>query len=243
MGLAVGDYDRDGRLDLAEDAFRRRRPRALPQPRPGPVRGRRRSPPASASQNRYVEWGAGLPDLDNDGLADLVYVTGNVYPGDRAPPRPVPAPRPARRLPQPRRAALRETSARERARRRRRRTRAAGAAFGDFDNDGDVDVLVMNMNEPPSLLRNDYAGDRRLDSRAARRARASNRAGLGATVIVTAGGPPAGAGRRSASRATTRTTTCACTSGWVARRTSTRLKCDGRTGPCSVSRMSSRGGR
>ena len=36
-----------------------------------------------------------------------------------------------------------------------------GAAFGDYDNDGDVDVLVMNMNEPPSLLRNDYAGGNR----------------------------------------------------------------------------------
>ena len=33
-----------------------------------------------------------------------------------------------------------------------------GAAFGDIDNDGDIDVLVMNMNEPPSLLRNDYRG-------------------------------------------------------------------------------------
>jgi len=31
-----------------------------------------------------------------------------------------------------------------------------GCAFGDFDNDGDIDVLVMNMNEPPSLLRNEY---------------------------------------------------------------------------------------
>jgi len=31
-----------------------------------------------------------------------------------------------------------------------------GCAFGDFDNDGDVDVLIMNMNEPPSLLRNEY---------------------------------------------------------------------------------------
>ena len=27
-----------------------------------------------------MEWGAGLPDLDNDGLQDLFYVTGNVYP-------------------------------------------------------------------------------------------------------------------------------------------------------------------
>ena len=36
-----------------------------------------------------------------------------------------------------------------------------GAAFGDYDNDGDEDVLVMNMNEPPSLLRNDYRGSNR----------------------------------------------------------------------------------
>ena len=31
-------------------------------------------------QNRHVEWGAGFPDLDNDGWPDIVYVTGNVYP-------------------------------------------------------------------------------------------------------------------------------------------------------------------
>ena len=33
-----------------------------------------------AVENRFVEWGAGLPDFDNDGLQDLFYVTGNVYP-------------------------------------------------------------------------------------------------------------------------------------------------------------------
>ncbi|HEY9231367.1 MAG TPA: VCBS repeat-containing protein, partial [Blastocatellia bacterium] len=36
-----------------------------------------------------------------------------------------------------------------------------GCAFGDYDNDGDIDVLIMNMNEPPSLLRNDYNGGAR----------------------------------------------------------------------------------
>jgi len=48
-------------------------------------------------------------------------------------------------------------------------------------------VLVMNMNEPPSLLRNDYAGrngwlEVRLEGTR------SNRAGLGALVIVEAEG-------------------------------------------------------
>jgi enediyne biosynthesis protein E4 len=62
-----------------------------------------------------------------------------------------------------------------------------GAAFGDIDNDGDQDVLIMNMNEPPSLLRNDYRGgnawiDVLLEGRA------SNRAAIGATVVVTSGG-------------------------------------------------------
>ncbi len=62
-----------------------------------------------------------------------------------------------------------------------------GAAFGDYDNDGDVDVLVMNMNEPPSLLRNDYAGQNHWLAVRLEGTR-SNRAGLGATVMVTAGG-------------------------------------------------------
>jgi hypothetical protein len=62
-----------------------------------------------------------------------------------------------------------------------------GAAFGDFDNDGDVDVLVMNMNEPPSLLRNDYAG-RNAWLAVRLVGRRSNRMGFGATVVVSSGG-------------------------------------------------------
>ena len=62
-----------------------------------------------------------------------------------------------------------------------------GAAFGDFDNDGDVDVLVFNMNEPPSLLRNEYAGRNHWIS-VKLEGTTSNRAALGATVKVTAAG-------------------------------------------------------
>jgi hypothetical protein len=132
-----------------------------------------------------VQWGAGLPDLDNDGSADIVYVTGNVYPEvERSLPQyPHRGPRIVFRNAGGMRfedvssasgpGAIAPHSSR-------------GAAFGDIDNDGDVDVLVMNMNEPPSLLRNDAGGGNawiavRLEGVK------SNRDGLGATVRLTAG--------------------------------------------------------
>ena len=46
----------------------------------------------------------------------------------------------------------------------------------------------MNMNEPPSLLRNDYAGGNGWLERDGSRARARTAPGIGATVLVTAGG-------------------------------------------------------
>ena len=52
-----------------QDAFRRRRPRALPRPREGPVRGRGHGGGLGV-RNRFVQWGGGLPDLDNDGWPD-----------------------------------------------------------------------------------------------------------------------------------------------------------------------------
>ena len=45
----------------------------------------------------------------------------------------------------------------------------------------------MNMNEPPSLLRNDYAGGEPL-ARVELEGTTSNRSALGATVIVTVSG-------------------------------------------------------
>ena len=193
MGLAVGDYDRDGRLDLLKTHFAD----DIPALYRNLGRGQFEDAAIAAGlavQNRYVEWGAGMPDLDNDGWPDLVYVTGNVYPEIEALLAAVPAPRSARRVPQPRRRALRGRHARAAGRARCTPHSSRGAAFGDFDNDGDVDVLVMNMNEPPSLLRNDYAGGNgwlevRLEGTR------SNRAGLGATVRRRRGGPHAGAGR------------------------------------------------
>ena len=149
----------------AEDPLRRRHPRALPQPRARARSRTWRRPPASASQNRYVEWGAGMADLDNDGRPDILYVTGNVYPEIERAAAAVPAPRAPHRVPEPRRAPLRGRDRPVSGPGATTPHSSRGVAFGDFDNDGDLDVLVMNMNEPPSLLRNDYAGGQRAGSR------------------------------------------------------------------------------
>jgi hypothetical protein len=185
MGLALGDFDGDGLLDLFKTHFADDIPALYRNLGRGQFED-----VASASglgvRNRYVEWGAGMPDLDNDGRPDLFYATGNVYPEIERHFAQYPHKGPkvifrnrdglvfddvtAASGP----GAVAPHSSR-------------GAAFGDFDNDGDLDVLVMNMNEPPSLLRNDYAGKNGWLEVKLEGTR-SNRAGLGATVVVTAGG-------------------------------------------------------
>src|SRR5207249_2434103 len=136
--------------------------------------------------NRYVEWGAGMPDLDNDGRPDLVYVTGNVYPEVEAILKQYPHRGPRIVFRNVDGVRFEDVSARS-GQGATAPHSSRGAAFGDFDNDGDIDVLVFNMNEPPSLLRNDYAGANhwigvKLEGTT------SNRAALGATVRVTSGG-------------------------------------------------------
>jgi hypothetical protein len=184
MGAAIADVDHDGRLDLLKTHFAD----DIPALYRNLGRGTFEDIAMTAGlgvQNRHVEWGAGMPDLDNDGQADLIYATGHVYPEvERVLPQyPHRGPRVVFRNAGAGRfvdvtadsgaGATTPHSSR-------------GAAFGDFDNDGDVDVLVMNMNERPSLLRNDYAGPNnwlivRLEGTA------SNRAAIGATVTVTVG--------------------------------------------------------
>jgi hypothetical protein len=185
MGLAVGDYNTDGLLDLFKTHFAD----DIPALYRNLGKGLFEDVAVAAGigvMNRYVEWGAGMPDLDNDGRPDLVYVTGNVYPevesllkqyphrGPRVIFRNVDGARFEQATLESGAGPVTPHSSR-------------GAAFGDFDNDGDVDILVFNMNEPPSLLRNDYTGPNRwLEVKL--EGTASNRAALGAVVRVRASG-------------------------------------------------------
>ncbi|MGH9312384.1 MAG: CRTAC1 family protein [Vicinamibacterales bacterium] len=185
MGLAVSDYNLDGRLDLLKTHFADDIP-ALYRNLGKALFEDVAMAAGLGVQNRHVEWGSGMPDLDNDGLPDVFYVTGNVYPEiervlpeyPHRGPRVVFRNRDGSRFDDMSAASGPGLEARHSSR---------GAAFGDVDNDGDVDVLVMNMNEPPSLLINAYSGSNHwlmLHLVGTR----SNRSAIGATIIVRAGG-------------------------------------------------------
>jgi enediyne biosynthesis protein E4 len=155
MGVAVGDYDLDGNLDIFKTHFADDTNVLYRNDGKGyfddfTIRA------GIGVETRFVGWGAGVVDLDNDGLPDLFLVTGSVYPEvERTlPAYPFRTPRLVfRNLGGGRFEELIEEAGSGVAAPHTSR----GCAFGDFDNDGDMDVVVVNMNEPPSLLRNDVS--------------------------------------------------------------------------------------
>ena len=185
MGVAVGDYDCSGSLDLFKTHFSDDTHVLYRNDGQGYFDDMTlRS--GIGVETRYVGWGAGLVDLDNSGLPDIFFVTGSVYPQVAREHERYPAATPRvlfRNLGGGRFEQLFEEAGGALAEARSSR----GCAFGDFDNDGDVDILIVNLNQPPSLLRNDLAG--RANWLKVKLAGVdSNRGAIGATVIASYGG-------------------------------------------------------
>ena len=153
MGVTAGDYNHDGWLDIFKTNFS------------GDTSSLYRNtgkstfddvtfPAGMGLNTRWLGWGCGFIDVDNDGWADIFLVNGHVYPevekltteAGYAQPKVL-----YRNLQngsfadvsQKAGAAVYSPNA------------SRGAAFGDYDNDGDVDILINSVNGPPELLRAD----------------------------------------------------------------------------------------
>jgi hypothetical protein len=184
MGLGIGDYNLDGNLDIFKTHFADDTSILYRNDGKGYFDDVTIAA-GIAVETRFVGWGAGMCDLDNDGNPDLFLVTGSVYPEiERSlPAYPFRTPRVIFRNLGGKFEELIEEAGPAIAAAHSSR----GCAFGDFDNDGDLDILIANLHEPPSLLRNDLGGaNRALKVKLV--GVKSNRSAIGARVIARYGG-------------------------------------------------------
>jgi hypothetical protein len=186
MGVGIGDFDADGRLDIVRTNFSEQ-VTTLYRNYGGAFADT--SIRSGLGVNRkYVGFGVGFLDFDNDGWKDIFIANGHVYAQiagrklhlDYRQPKLL-----YRNLGNGR---FRDVSA-VAGEAIRSANLGRGCAFGDFDNDGDVDVLVNNLDGPPTLLRND-GGSRNNWIMIKCIGTQSNRSGIGARVKVIVGSHP-----------------------------------------------------
>ena len=153
MGVAIGDYDNDGRDDIHVTNFADDSNVLYHNDGNGLFSDVSFAAGIGRPSVPFLGWGTSFLDYDNDGRLDLFVANGHVYPlvdrfdwntsyrqrpllfrnvkgrfvevgGSAGPAMAVAWP-------------------------------SRGLAVGDIDNDGDVDVLINDIDEAPALLRND----------------------------------------------------------------------------------------
>jgi hypothetical protein len=179
MGVTLGDYDHDERLDLFITNFDDDYNTLYHADGAGSFTDVSYAAKVAAVSLPYVGWGTKFFDYDNDGWVDLLVVNGHVYPQ-------LPTYRQRNLVHHNNRdGTFSEVGAQLGAPFAEQRT-GRGAAFGDLDNDGDVDVVINNLDGPPQVLRNDGGNINNAIVMKLVGVR-SNRDGLGARVKIVSG--------------------------------------------------------
>ncbi len=179
MGIAVGDYDGDGLLDIAKTNFSGDLPSLFHNDDGKFFTDVSRA--AGLGTKQLLGWGIAFVDVDDDGWRDLVIANGHVYPevegkqlGDTYYQQTLlyqnltdgkfrdvtDEAGPAFKVPRP----------------------ARGLAVGDVDGDGRPEIVIVNMNATPSLLKNTGPHGHFLN--VALTGTKSNRSAIGARVTV-----------------------------------------------------------
>jgi enediyne biosynthesis protein E4 len=185
MGVAIGDYDRSGTMDIFKTNFAGDTSTLYANNGEGFCEDRTFAGGIGLN-TRWLGWGVGFVDLDNDGWLDLFLVNGHVYP--EVAQLKTEAAYAQRKVVYRSLGNGRFEDVTERLGPPASTPKAGrGSAFGDYDNDGDVDVLVNNVHDTPDLFRletdarNHWLSVKLVGTR-------SNRSAIGARVRCTAGG-------------------------------------------------------
>jgi hypothetical protein len=181
MGVSAGDYDGDGLLDIFKTNFSG--DTSTLYRNAGKMTFDDVTFTSGIGLNtRWLGWGCGFLDYDNDGWLDIFLVNGHVYPEVEK--LTTEAGYPQRKvlyrnlrngsfadITEKIGGALIEPTA------------SRGCAFGDFDNDGDLDVVINPVNDVPQLLRceaktgNNWIAVKAIGAK-------TNRSGIGARIRV-----------------------------------------------------------
>jgi hypothetical protein len=183
MGVAVGDFNRDGLLDIVKTNFAGDTDSLYLNLGDGTFEDHTYLSGLGIN-TRYLGWGVGFVDLDNDGWLDIFISNGHVYPEVDGSHLDAPYAehkyvyrnlRNGQFEDVTNRAGTGMTDA----------VPARGCAFGDYDNDGNMDIVVNCVNAAPQLLRCDATIQRNwIKLRLV--GKKSNRTGIGAQITVTA---------------------------------------------------------
>ncbi|HWG19570.1 MAG TPA: CRTAC1 family protein [Terracidiphilus sp.] len=188
MGIAAGDYENNGHLDLVNTVFSDDYDVVFHNDGTGVFEDVSYRVGVAQPTIPFVGFGDGFLDYDNDGWKDLMFINGHVYPSvDRDPDWGMSyAQRPLlfhntgkgtfEAVPAVESTGLAEAAV------------GRGAAFGDLFNDGRIDVVVNNLDGPPSLLRNVNMDRHHWVDLQLVGGPKSPRDAIGATVYLTAGG-------------------------------------------------------
>jgi hypothetical protein len=154
MGVECADVDNDGLLDLFVTTYQQEPATLFRNGGRGLFSDVTRLTKAGDGTLRYVKWGAGVVDFDNDGQRDLFVACGHLHDNvqlfDNTTLYECPS------------IVLRNTGGGKFVNVSDKagdgplvKRSARGAAFDDLDNDGDIDVVILNSRREPTILRND----------------------------------------------------------------------------------------